>query len=345
MSYVNSFYTDDSLGLVTTDGVKMLRKENPYFPRVVESLRKGKYNQAVELTDLASRLKKVGSFYLENGRICHNSTIMPEGLSNRIVQFADLGISTLPYVRFWENLVQNTCESAREELFLFLENNHIPVTEDGCFICYKRVSEIFFDLWTGKINNSPGQKPKMDRKDSDPDRKNACSRGLHVAAFSYAHDQYSNGNLIEVKVNPRDVVAVPEDHNNEKMRVCEYEVLAQIGEPRKAIIFPKFAVDNLVLVYPDLDRTDCLNGKVLAIIEEEGKEPSYDVLVLATGEIVKFSQSHVHWMDEEDENEDAQEEPDEDSDDDFEDTGDEDENEDEELEVEEEEDDEDDDLA
>jgi hypothetical protein len=185
----------------------------------------------------------------------------------------------------------------------------------------------------------------MDRKDCDPDRKNACSRGLHVAAFSYAHDQYSNGNLIEVKVNPRDVVAVPEDHNNEKMRVCEYEVLAQIGEPRKAIIFPKFAVDNLVLVYPDLDRTDCLNGKVLAIIEEEGKEPSYDVLVLATGEIVKFSQSHVHWMDEEDENEDAQEEPDEDSDDDFEDTGDEDENEDEELEVEEEEDDEDDDLA
>lgn len=318
MNYVNSFYTDDSLGIVTSTGVKMLRRENPYFPRVVDAIRKGKYDQAIELTDLATRLKKVGSFYLENGRICHNGTIMPEALSNRIVQFADLGIPTLPYVRFWENLIQNPSESARNELFLFLENNHIPVTEDGCFIAYKRVGENFLDLWSSAFNNTPGQKPQMKREDCDPDRKNPCSRGLHVAAFKYAHDQYSNGNLIEVKVNPRDVVAVPEDHNNEKMRVCEYEVLAQIGEPRKAIIFPKFVVDNLVLVYPDLDRPDCINGKILAVIEEEGKEPLYDVLVLATGEVQKFGQSHIHWMDEEDEGEDAEEdgfcEPDEDDD-------------------------------
>jgi len=144
-----------------------------------------------------------------------------------------------------------------------------------------------------------------------------------VAAFSYAHDQYSNGNLIEVKVNPMNVVAVPEDHNNEKMRVCEYEVLAKIGEPRKAIIFPKFAVDNLVLVYPDLDRPECFNGKIVAIFEQDGNEPIYDVVMLATGEVVKFGQSHIHWMDEEDEGEDANEdgfeEPDEDSDDNFED--------------------------
>jgi len=318
MNYVNSFYTEDSLGLVTVNGVKMLRKENPYFPRVMDAIRQGKYEQALELTDLAGRLKKVGSFYLENGRICHKDTIMPEGLSNRIVQFADLGIPTLPYVRFWENLRQNPSESAREELFLFLENNHIPVTEDGCFIAYKRVGEDFLDLYSHSFNNSPGQKLQMKREDCDPDRKNACSRGLHVAAFKYAHDQYSNGNLIEVKVNPMNVVAVPEDHNNEKMRVCEYEVLAKIGEPRKAIIFPKFAVDNLVLVYLDLDRPECFNGKILAVTEEEGKEPVYDVLVLATGEVAKYSQSHVHWMDEDDDGEDAEEdgfcEPDEDDD-------------------------------
>jgi Ran GTPase-activating protein (RanGAP) involved in mRNA processing and transport len=34
--------------------------------------------------------------------------------------------------------------------------------------------------------------------------------------------------MLEVKVNPRDVVAVPVDYNNAKMRVCEYVVLSVV---------------------------------------------------------------------------------------------------------------------
>jgi len=32
-----------------------------------------------------------------------------------------------------------------------------------------------------------------------------------------------------VKVNPKDVVSVPVDYNNTKMRVCRYEVISVFG--------------------------------------------------------------------------------------------------------------------
>jgi hypothetical protein len=53
-----------------------------------------------------------------------------------------------------------------------------------------------------------------------------------VAAFEYADKFYSNGHLMEIKVNPKNVVAVPTDYNQQKMRVCEYEVMAEYKGPR-----------------------------------------------------------------------------------------------------------------
>ncbi len=46
---------------------------------------------------------------------------------------------------------------------------------------------------------------------------------LHVGSMAYVKDfGYGNSVILEVLVSPRNVVAVPEDYNNTKMRVCEY---------------------------------------------------------------------------------------------------------------------------
>jgi bifunctional DNA-binding transcriptional regulator/antitoxin component of YhaV-PrlF toxin-antitoxin module len=72
----------------------------------------------------------------------------------------------------------------------------------------------------------------MKRSEVDDDPAVTCSRGLHVAAFPYARDFYPNGKMMEVKVNPMDVVAVPDDYNAQKMRVCKYVVLRECEGPR-----------------------------------------------------------------------------------------------------------------
>lgn len=70
----------------------------------------------------------------------------------------------------------------------------------------------------------------MRREDVDPDRNKCCSRGLHVASWEYAAT-YMGEVLIEVQVNPKDVVAVPLDYNFGKMRTCRYRVVRVISEP------------------------------------------------------------------------------------------------------------------
>lgn len=89
------------------------------------------------------------------------------------------------------------------------------------------------DIRTATIRNNPGDRPFMDRDEVNCDRNQTCSAGLHVAAYRYAdQNYYHNGDLLEVLVDPRFVVAVPQDYNGEKMRVSEYEVSRIAGLPR-----------------------------------------------------------------------------------------------------------------
>jgi len=300
--FLNYILNDDALVIVTNEGLKPLIKGNPYYAQVVDFLKKHLYDKALEMMDLASRIAfhSKGQFHLQDGQIFYKGTLMPKGLSERIVQFADLGIPFKALINFWDNLMQNPSVDSRNDLFAFLMHNHIPLTEDGCFIGYKRVGEDFLDLYTRTIDNSVGKCPKMPRELVDPNRKNTCSRGLHVAAWKYAKDQYMNGNLIAVKVNPKDVVAVPEDYNGEKMRVCLYEVMEKVDGPRKTAIYPEYKVGAVVAVLPNMD--DCQNyfvGMVLEVILKDGETPSYRIRKANSEEIVTFPQHHVMFLDSE----------------------------------------------
>ena len=64
----------------------------------------------------------------------------------------------------------------------------------------------------------------MSRYRVNLNRSESCSYGLHVASCYYAQ-AFTGDTLIEVSVNPDNVVAVPTDCNQQKMRVCEYTVL------------------------------------------------------------------------------------------------------------------------
>ncbi len=133
--------------------------------------------------------------------------------------------------RFIHNLNQNPSEESKKDLYGFLEACDLPITEDGCFLAYKRVDETFHDLRTHSMDNSVGQTVCMPREQVDPDRNQTCSTGLHVCSKDYLKT-FLGDNTVVVKVNPRDVVAVPVDYHNAKMRVCRYVVIGII-EPEK----------------------------------------------------------------------------------------------------------------
>lgn len=157
-----------------------------------------------------------------------------EYLGKKIIQAKEGNKEYNHIINFWKKVEKNPLESARKELFLFLEHNGLPLTEDGYFVAYKSVRSDYYSAYNYAPNNpdnvlnKPGQWVLFDRSKVDTDRNRTCSNGLHAANYYYAHNVYGGGDvnkLITLIIDPSDVVAVPSDYNNQKMRVCAYFVL------------------------------------------------------------------------------------------------------------------------
>jgi predicted DNA-binding transcriptional regulator YafY len=150
---------------------------------------------------------------------------------------------------FLDNLYANTDTEVRDQLFEWLQaedalGHGLTFTEDGCFIAYKGCGgtpEAPFSGWsgwafvdgvkvTGQIPNNPGSTIELPRKSVVKDPARACAFGLHIGTYNYAKG-YARAVLLTVKVNPRDVVSVPEHHSGQKVRVCRYEVLEGVTAP------------------------------------------------------------------------------------------------------------------
>lgn len=144
-------------------------------------------------------------------------------------------------VKFLENLMNNPSEHSREQLYDWISPRDITITSDGHFLAYKGLNEDFTSKHSGPgivnnveftyaaLNNSPGNVLEFPRSKVD-DRSNiGCSVGLHAGTYEYASDfAGSQGKLVLVKINPRDVVSVPTDCDAQKLRVSRYEVLEEV---------------------------------------------------------------------------------------------------------------------
>lgn len=232
---VNYTRTGDTLYLSFDGKFFSLDQGSKEYAEVVELIKEKRLD---EIPDVFNR-KEVAleeyiegsGFSLQDGRIVDDSgNELPHVLNERMQQLKEDGFPVTYLVNFWKNLNQNPSMNSRTQLYKFLEQNGHPITEDGYFIAYRGVTNDFKDKHTRTFDNSPGSICRMDRSQVDDNPNQTCSRGLHVAAFQYANDFGSK--TVEVKVNPRDVVAVPTDYNGQKMRVCEFEVIQECDSIR-----------------------------------------------------------------------------------------------------------------
>jgi len=215
--------TDNSLTVVFDDGVLPLASSHRHFNQVRSALLDEDHDTVRRLLDVATRIKEssAGRFQVVNDIVVIDDEQLPETLARRLIQFVDSDLDTTPMVAFWENLRKNRSVESKKDLFNFLDHLGIVITVDGCFIAYKRVDNNFRDFQTGTLDHTPPREVSMPWDDVNPDRNVTCAAGLHAATYDYANTMYQNGILIEVKINPRDVVAVPIDYDGQKMRVCK----------------------------------------------------------------------------------------------------------------------------
>ncbi len=166
-----------------------------------------------------------GEFKVEGSVIVYQDDSVPDAISKRIMAMITAGDDASPLLHFYERLDRNPSSRSVTQLFGFLNHGNIPLEPDGTFLAYKSVKGDYTDHYTGKISNKPGATPKVKRNKVSDDPNHACHFGLHVGALDYARNFGPGGRIIIVRVDPENVVSVPNDSSQQKMRVCTYEVV------------------------------------------------------------------------------------------------------------------------
>lgn len=224
MSKVNYSVLNDSIVLNFQGKTDVISASDKRYAKVIEHIRAGTLDEIPAAVSLEQAFEGSG-LTLRDGKLWDGEAALPDALTARILKFRDMELPYGPLLNFWANLKKNPSFNSRQMLYKFLEHNGHPLTEDGCFIAYRGVAEDFKDKHTGKFDNSPGQKLSMARDQVDDNPNNTCSNGFHAACFGYARG--FGEKMVEVKINPEHVVAVPVDYHGTKMRVCEFEVVQE----------------------------------------------------------------------------------------------------------------------
>lgn len=226
---------------------------HPHFQRILTGLRNGDPNvwglfdvagavmaQFEEITD---RVSYDGHDVLWDGDPVHS--VLAEQLERAIRDGNPDNYRALAL--FWEKLESNPTEHSRQQAYDWLAAHKFQITPEGDVVGFKGVNTIpgSTSVYTstarsqvrgkpaGYVNGKPepelktitqrvGDVVTMPRSEVTHDPARSCERGLHVATRSYASG-YGH-TVLEVHVNPRDIVSVPTADRGDKVRVCRYKV-------------------------------------------------------------------------------------------------------------------------
>ena len=203
---------------------------HPSYASLVDCVKTGDVDTFLELIDIGTSIENwaEGNFRFENGHLYYVEEQVCDTITKRMMNMILEGFDYKPMLNFLERLYQNPSYRAIHELYSFLEHRHLPITPDGYLLAYKAVTDEFMDKYSRTIDNSVGQKVTMPRFRVDDNCSVGCSAGLHVGAIEYVKSYGSAGDKVMIcKIDPANVVSVPVDSDQQKVRCCEYEVVAE----------------------------------------------------------------------------------------------------------------------
>lgn len=172
----------------------------------------------------------------KEGIVTINGDVLPSSLSKVIVALYKEDAPIDCFIKFWNKLNQNPSHKAVNRLYDFVDKHNITILPDGNLLLYRVVRRtkqpgVFVDIYTGTIKQAIGETISMARNKVDDDSAVGCSRGLHCASWSYTNyygKAYSGEDaVVNVSVNPANVVAIPDEMNMSKLRVCEFTILEE----------------------------------------------------------------------------------------------------------------------
>ena len=229
-------YTDNFVMINYADDGKMIikqcNKSHKFFDKILSLVKEGNIHNAFEYINVGDFIVSLSDNLQINKDkkqlVFKGVPVKQHKLTSWILDASEEDRKS--YVNFFERLSLNPSSDSINSLFDWVALNDIKLTETGMLIGYKAVNGDYTDKRTGTFDNSIGSIVTEDRELVDTNRNNGCGRGLHVGSYKYAVAfMYNKGDkLIKVHVDPMDVVTIPHDCDYQKVRCCEYEVVADV---------------------------------------------------------------------------------------------------------------------
>jgi hypothetical protein len=226
--------TPGGLHISLNGKIQTLAKTDSIYGAVVAALARGAADDEIlkilsaELIRLEKATQVAPDIVLKDGDLLYKGEAIAGTLGTRMQEMLNEGFSLKPMSAMLANLMLNPSNKVVTRLYEFLEKGKNPLTEDGHFLAYKAVRPDFKDIHSAKFDNSVGQVLSMPRNRVDERDEVTCSDGFHVCSFEYLpHFSHAGGHVMICKVSPADVVSIPTDYGNTKMRVCRYEVVGE----------------------------------------------------------------------------------------------------------------------
>ena len=196
---------------------------------------------------IVKRFEKLSrSVSIKGDKVFFDGVEQNNALTEHLVRAVNDGVEDFqPLVNFYEKIEANQNEHSREHLYRWL-NRRFTITPEGNIIGYRGLREDYTSVHAGPgiingeevnghLDNSIGNVVELPRDQVTFDPAVGCAFGLHVGTYDYASG-WSQGRVVEVEVDPRDVVSVPTDCGDAKMRVCRYTVTRDAtGERQEAV--------------------------------------------------------------------------------------------------------------
>ena len=272
------------------------------FDAILEALKAEEWHRIHDLINvtkqIATAINAVGGSTSDRIQICADAgVILFDGheirntLVDRIIKMLADGFNVKPMCQFLENCMDLRKEVA-DRIFDWIEAGCMPITEDGCFLAFKRVRDDYMSFYDGETMNAVGSWVRLPRSMCDDDQHNTCSKGLHFCSQGYLPSYHGGaGRILVLKVNPKDVVAIPYEYGTAKGRACAYEVVTELSEaPRAAAENPATpALPQPVIATEDLPvasgvRKSFVQGYEAGYANGKAKHPESDSHIHLAGD-------------------------------------------------------------
>ena len=256
MTQFASIKKDDSVTIMLNGKLYEIFEDNKNYENIIKAINNRDYEELETLVNIKIAVAKYSNGLIEivDNKVHYKGKLVHNYVATKLIKLWKSGIDVAPLSKFIERLMNNPSYRAVNELYGFMEKHNLPITEDGYFLAYKKVGSDFTDIHTGTFNNSVGQVVEMARNEVNEDKDMTCSYGLHFCGFDYLKHFGSNVsgqyNVVILKIDPADVVAIPTDYNNAKGRCCKYEV---IGLHSTGVYEPSLTSEVHVMGHIDSD--------------------------------------------------------------------------------------------